>query len=142
MAEIAPKPVPEPTHCARPFWAACHEGKLRLQRCGGCGRFVAPARLACPACGAVNLTWQEASGRGRVFSFTVVHRAPDPVFRAEVPYVVAIIELDEGVRLLSNVVGCAPAALRVGMPVRAVFDAVAADIGVPKFQPELEGERV
>jgi len=138
MAE-APKPIPSPTLTSQPFWAGCREGRLRLQRCGACRQFLFAPRPACPHCGGADLAWSDVSGRGRVFSFTVVHRAPSEAFRAQVPYVVAIVELEEGVRLLANVVGCAPADVRVGMPVRAVFEPVTADIGGPKFQGDASG---
>jgi uncharacterized OB-fold protein len=133
MTEQA-KPAPSPTDANRPFWSGCAAGKLRLRRCKGCGKNHAPTRAAC-SCGGVEFDWVEVSGRGKVFSFTVVHRAPDPAFRADLPYVIAIVEFEGGGRLMSNITGCAPDAVRVGMPVRAVFETVAAGIGVPKFQP-------
>jgi uncharacterized OB-fold protein len=133
MSEHA-KPVPTPTDANRPYWSGCAEGRLRLRRCRHCGRRHAPTRAAC-SCGGVEFDWVDMSGRGRVFSYTVIHRAPDPAFRAELPYVIAIVEFDEGGRLMSNITGCAADAVRIGMPVRAVFETVAEGIGVPKFQP-------
>ena len=133
MAEHT-KPVPSPTDATQAFWAGCAAGVLRLRNCPDCAKFFAPTRAVC-ACGNSNLTWVDTSGRGRIFSYTVVHRAPDPAFRADLPYVIALVELEEGAKLLSNITGCAPAEVRVGMPVRAVFDQVAPGIGVPKFQP-------
>jgi uncharacterized OB-fold protein len=133
MSEPA-KPVPSPTDANRPFWAGCADGVLRLRRCAACGRHHAPTRAAC-ACGSVDLSWVDVSGRGTVFSYTIMHRAPDPAFRAEVPYVIAIVEFEEGGRLMSNLTGCAPDAVHVGMPVKAVFETVGEGVGVPKFQP-------
>lgn len=133
MAENT-KPVPSPTDANQSFWSGCASGVLRLRNCPRCASFLAPTRPVC-ACGNAELTWVDTSGRGRIFSYTVVHRAPDPAFRAELPYVIAVVELEEGARLLSNITGCAPAEVRVGMPVRAVFEQLAPDIGVAKFQP-------
>ena len=128
------KPVPTPTDANRPFFAGCAEGVLRLRRCLKCGRHHAPTRAACD-CGSVTFEWVQVAGRGTVFSHTVVHRAPDPAFRADLPYVIAIVEFDEGGRLMSNLINCAPDAVRVGMPVKAVFETVAEGVGVVKFEP-------
>lgn len=128
------KPVPSPTDANRPFFQGCAEGVLRLKRCTACGRQHAPTRAAC-ACGGIAFEWTQASGRGTVFSYTVVHRAPDPAFRADLPYVIAIVEFEQGGRLMSNLVNCAPDAVTVGMPVQAVFETVADGVGVVKFQP-------
>jgi len=76
-----------------------------------------------------------SSGRGVVYSFTVVHRAPDPSFKDDVPYVIAIVELDEGVRLMSNMVSCSPEAVHIDMPVEALFETVSEGVGVAKFRP-------
>jgi uncharacterized OB-fold protein len=86
-------------------------------------------------CGKSDFVWTDASGRGEVFSYTVLHRAPDPAFRGDLPYVVAIVALAEGPRLLANVIGCLPEAVSVGLPVHAVFETVAPNIGIAKFQP-------
>jgi uncharacterized OB-fold protein len=86
------------------------------------------------ACGATAAEWTAVSGRGTVFSYTVVHRAPDPAFKAELPYVIAIVALEEGGRLMSNLIGTEPDSVRIGMPVQAVFETVAEGIGVPKFR--------
>lgn len=133
MAETA-KPIPSPTETTGPFWAGCAAGKLRLRHCARCNRYFAPTRMAC-SCGSGELPWVDTSGRGTVFSFTIVHRAPDPAFRAETPYVIAVVELEEGARLLSNVIGCRPDDVRIGMKVTAAFEEVAPAIGVHKFRP-------
>jgi hypothetical protein len=130
----AMKPVPSPNDANRPFWAGCAEGVLRMQRCAACGRHLAPTRAACP-CGGMALSWVDTSGRGKVFSYTVVHRAPDPAFKADLPYVIAIVEFDEGGRLMSNIIGCKPDAVKIGMQVQAVFETVGEGIGVAKFKP-------
>jgi uncharacterized OB-fold protein len=131
---IPAKPSPSPSDATAPFWAACAEGRLRLRACTACGARFTPTRAAC-GCGCTRLEWVEASGRGTVFSYTVVHRAPDPAFRAELPYVIAIVALEDGGRLMSNVIGCAADAVRIGLPVRAVYETVGEGVGVPKFTP-------
>ncbi len=129
------KPLPSPTDATRPFWSGCAAGVLRLRRCTRCDRMRGPSRLVCECGRSDDFVWTDACGRGRIFSYTVIHRAPDPAFRAEVPYVVAVIALDEGPHLLSNVIGCSPDRIEIGMAVRAVFETVAQDIGVAKFEP-------
>ena len=133
MAEHT-KPVPALTDANQVFWSACAAGVLRLRHCTRCGKSLAPTRAVC-TCGNPELTWADVTGRGKVFSYTLVHRAPDPAFRADLPYVIAIVELDEGAKLMSNITGCAPGEVRIGMPVQAVFEQPAPGIGVPKFQP-------
>lgn len=128
------KPVPSPTDANRPFWSGSAEGVLRLRRCDACGRCHGPTRVAC-SCGSIALTWVDTDGLGKVFSFTVVHRAPDPAFRADLPYVIALVEFDGGGRLMSNIIGCPPEAVHIGMPVAAVFETVSDGIGVTKFKP-------
>ncbi|MCA3072673.1 MAG: Zn-ribbon domain-containing OB-fold protein [Rhodocyclaceae bacterium] len=129
----ATKPIPAPTDNTAPFWSGCAAGELRLRKCAACGVFRSPTRMVC-ACGATAAEWTAVSGRGTVFSYTVVHRAPDPAFKAELPYVIAIVALDEGGRLMSNLVGTEPDSVRIGMPVQAMFETVAEGIGVPKFR--------
>ena len=127
------KPVPSPNDATAPFWSGCAQGVMRLRHCAACGKVSAPTRAVC-ACGNAELGWKDCSGRGTVFSYTVVHRAPDPAFRADVPYVIAVVELEEGARLMSNVIGCPPAEVRIGMKVSAVYETVAENVGVPKFR--------
>lgn len=133
MSEVA-KPLPSPTEATRPFWSAAAEGKLKLKRCTACGRHHAPTRAAC-VCGSTDFAWAEVSGHGTVFSFTVVHRAPDPAFRGEVPYVIAVVEFAEGARLMANLGGVAPADVKIGMAVKTVFHTAAEGVGVPRFEP-------
>jgi uncharacterized protein len=130
----ATKPLPSPTDATQPFWSGCSSGVLRLRSCSHCDRFRGPSRIVCE-CGQSDFVWTDACGRGRVFSYTVVHRAPDPAFRADLPYVVAIVALEEGPHLLSNIIGCAPEAVLIDMPVEAVFEILTDDIGTAKFKP-------
>ena len=108
-------PLPRPTPLSQPHWDGCREGELRVQRCRDCSAFVFIPQPVCTRCFSEALDWVATNGRGTVYSFTVVHRPQRPSFR--VPYVVAIIELDEGFHMLTNLVDVAPDDVRVGMPV-------------------------
>lgn len=112
-------PIPVPTPLTAPYWEACRRGVLALQRCASCGRFVHFPRRACPHCGGADLPFTEVSGRGVVHTFSVVHRGFLPGFTP--PYVIAWIDLPEGVRVFGNVVGGDPEEVRIGMPVRLTF---------------------
>jgi uncharacterized protein len=122
----APRPYPVPDRDTAPFWEAAREGRLVLPRCLSCGRCHFYPRAICPHCMGERLEWVAASGRGSVHSFTVVHRPP-PGFEDQSPYVVALIDLEEGVRMMSWVTGCDPAEVRIGLPVEVVFPAGPAD---------------
>ena len=139
MSEQAPpveKPLPEPSDVSRPYWEGLTEGELRLQRCAQCRRYVFYPRRFCPHCLCERLDWVPASGRGKVYSYTIVRRAMNPAFAAEVPYVFAIVELEVGPRVTTNIVNCPPEDVRVDMPVKAAYDRVTAEISLLKFEPE------
>ncbi|HEX9810245.1 MAG TPA: Zn-ribbon domain-containing OB-fold protein [Alphaproteobacteria bacterium] len=129
------KPLPYPSAESRPFWEAARRHRLMVQKCGRCGRFRFPPAARCPHCLAAEHEWTEVSGRGRVFSFVTYHRLYHEGWDGEIPYVVAVIELEEGPRLLSTVTGVAPNEVRCDMPVRVVFDDVTEDVTLPKFAP-------
>ena len=128
-------PLPRPTRLSRPHWEGCREGVLRVQRCRACGQFVFIPQPICTRCQADALDWVASSGRGVVYSYTVVHRPPRPAFAA--PYVVAIVELEEGWHMLSNLVDVAPDAVHVGMPVAVRFRAMSDAITLPYFGPDV-----
>lgn len=124
------RPYPEPDGETRPFWDSIAEGRLRLQRCSACGRHVFYPRSVCPHCMSAQLDWIDASGRASVYSFTVVHRAP-PGFADEAPYVVALVELAEGPRMLTRLLDVDPGDAAVGM---AVELAIGGDPPLPYFK--------
>ena len=129
------KPLPRMTHDSREYWNFAREGQLMLRACRQCACLFYYPRMLCPRCTSDDLGWQRASGRGTVYACTSVYRAPHDAFRAEVPYVVAIVELAEGVRLMSNITGCDADAVAIGMPVELWFDAAGEDFRIPKFRP-------
>lgn len=129
------KPLPIPDDDTRPFWDSLKEHKLRVQKCSQCGRFRFPPRAICPYCMSLDSEWTEAKGKGKVYSFTVVHRPYTPAFEHELPYVVAIVELEEGIYLITNIVGCKPEEVKIGMEVEASFEDVTPEFSLHKFQP-------
>lgn len=129
------KPVPVPSEDSKPYWEAAGQGELKLQRCLDCGAFRFPPAVLCPECSSRSAEWTAVSGRGKVYSYVVFHRAYHPAFAADLPYAVACIELEEGPRLLSNVVGVGPDGIRCDMPVEVVFEPVSGEISLPKFRP-------
>lgn len=134
------KPLPEPSESTRPFWEGTRAHELRLQRCRDCRKHIFYPRLVCPFCLSDNLDWVIASGKGKVYSYTVVRRAMHPAFREDVPYVLAIVQLEEGPRITTNIVGVPPQEVRVDMPVRAAYDDVTPDLTLLKFEPLLGSE--
>ena len=130
-----PQPLPEISPEMAPFWEAARAHRLVVQRCAGCGTLRFPARDICSRCLSRNADWAPVSGRGTVFSFAVMHQVYHPGFADAVPYAVVVVELEEGVRMLSNMVDCPVHELAIGMPVEVVFDDVTPEVTLPKFRP-------
>ena len=128
------KPLPTIDDGNRPFWAAARAGRLELQRCGACQHVRYPISPVCPRCLSAAFTWRALSGRGTVHSTIVFHQVYHPGFANDVPYNVSLVQLDEGPRLFSNVVGVPPSSVKVGDRVRAVFDAVTPEVTIPRFE--------
>ena len=128
-----PIPLPLPTARSLPHWEGCRRGELLVQRCVDCGHYVFIPQPACTRCLSDNLEWVPSSGSGTIYSYTVVHRPQQPVF--EVPYAIAIIEMAEGWHMLSNIVGCPPEDVRIGMPVEVEFRRMSDEITLPLFHP-------
>jgi len=117
------RPVPLPTAETRPFWEACNKGELLYQRCRGCGHVQSYPRGHCEACQALDLEWKRSSGRGSIYTFTVAFRAPTAAFKADVPYAIAIVDMDEGFRLMVNILNCEHSEIAIGGAIRIVFKA-------------------
>lgn len=129
------KPLPIPSELSKPFWEACRRHELLIQRCQNCKVFRFPPAILCPECLSEEGQWERVSGRGKVFSFVVFRRLYHPAFEADLPYTVALVELDEGARLISNIVDCPPERVVCDMPVEVVFDDVTSEVTLPKFRP-------
>lgn len=130
-----PRLLPEPTPVTKPFWEAAHKHVLSIQRCMDCRMHVFYPRGLCPGCGSDALEWVQASGKGTVYSFTIARRPTARELADKVPYVIAIVELDEGPHMASNVVDCDVESVRVGQPVQAVFEDVSDEITLVHFRP-------
>jgi uncharacterized OB-fold protein len=128
--------VPGMTELTAPYWDAAREGRLVVQHCRGCDAVWHPPLPRCPHCHGADLDWATASGRGAVHTYTIVDHPTHVALNDAVPYVVAMIELEEGPRLIANVRECAPEDVRVGMPVRVVFERVDAETVLPQFVPD------
>jgi uncharacterized OB-fold protein len=127
-------PSPNTSGTSAAHWKAAGEGRLALPYCAACVQFFWPARAGCPHCGGTP-AWRDASGTGKLASWSVVHRAVRPELKEATPYVVALVQLDEGPRLFTNVIGTPPQALRVGQRVRCRFEpALDPSIVVPVFE--------
>ena len=137
MATPYTKPLPRPLspELTRPFWEAARRHELLMPRCTMCDHVFFYPRSECPRCLSANLEWVKVSGRARLHSFTVVRQPANAAFRDDVPYVYAVVQLDEGPRLVSNLVQCDIDALRVDMPLEAVFDDVTPEWTLVKFKP-------
>ncbi|MCA9501641.1 MAG: Zn-ribbon domain-containing OB-fold protein [Spirochaetaceae bacterium] len=124
---------------SRAYWEGCGRGELVLQRCRDCGTVQHRPRAICATCLSSGIEHFVASGRGTVYTYSVVRQNQMPAFREAVPYVVAYVQLEEGPQLLTNVVGCAPEAVSIGMPVRVDFVPTPGPrgepLGVPRFVP-------
>ena len=127
--------LPAPSTESQPFWDALARHELVVQRCGSCGRFWFPPANRCQHCWSERFAWTAVSGRGRLYSFTVFRRAYAPELADQLPYVVGVVELDEGPRLITNVVGCEPDEVRVDMPVEVVFEDLADGVVLHAFRP-------
>ncbi|MFL5280746.1 MAG: Zn-ribbon domain-containing OB-fold protein [Rhodopila sp.] len=134
MSQTVTKPVPVPDDISVPFFDGARDGRLMLQHCTGCGKWSFPVRERCPHCFAAKLEWRAASGRGTLYTFTIMHQVMNPGFASSVPYNVAQVDLEEGVRMVSNVIGISNEALKVGMKLEAVFEDVGDNVRLPKFR--------
>jgi len=131
------KPLPIPDEDSQPFWEGLRAHKIVLQRCCQCGSYRFPPRSLCPHCLSLESEWREVSGRGKVYSFSVIHHVYRPGFADEVPYVVALIDLEEGIRITSNIVSCTPEEVKIGMDVEAIFADVTPEITLHQFRPSI-----
>jgi uncharacterized OB-fold protein len=128
------RPLPRITPDNLPFWEAARRHQLRLQRCGACGRVWWPPGPLCPHCLCEHFEWAQLSGRGTVSSFVVFHKAYFPSFADAIPYAVVQVELEEGPRLIADLVDVSPSEVRIGLPVTVVFDDVTPEISIPRFR--------
>jgi uncharacterized protein len=129
------KPLPKPTQWSQPFWDAAREHRLVLRRCDACGTYQHPPYPSCEVCYGEEFGWVEAAGRATLFAYAVNYSAVPLAFLADLPYVTAIVELAEGVRMISNIVECDHDGLRNGMELEVVFTDVSDECTLPQWKP-------
>ncbi len=128
--------IPPVSPTTQPYWEGAARGQLMLQQCSACGQRPFPPHTHCEQCGSADLAWQAASGKGTIYTYTISYRAPHPVFRDQCPMVIAVVELDEGPRLITNIIECDPDHVAVGMAVEAAFEKIDdSDVVLPVFRP-------
>jgi uncharacterized protein len=137
MATEYSKPLPRPIspEFTRPFWEAAKRHELVMPRCKTCDQVFFYPRSECPRCLSNHLEWVRVSGRGRLHTYTIVYQPANVAFRDDTPYIYAVVQLDEGPRMVSNVVQCDLDAVKVDMPLEAIFDDVTAECTLVKFKP-------
>ena len=134
MAE-GQKVIPVPNPDSFEYWAGAKRRELLIQHCRSCGKFQFYPRVFCMSCLSEDIEWSRSSGHGSVYSFSVIHRAPGKAFVRDLPYTVAMVELEEGVRMMTNIVDCPPERVQIGMQVEVVFEDLSEEIALPKFRP-------
>jgi uncharacterized OB-fold protein len=129
------KPIPKASPETQPFWDGCAIGELRIEHCASCEKYYFPPRPFCPSCQSTDVEWRTVTGAAKLHTYTISHRAA-PGFEDDVPYAIAIVELDEGPRMMTSIVGVenTPELLVLDMPLRVAFDR-RGDVNVPVFTP-------
>lgn len=129
---MSDQPLPNPRPWSEPFWEGTREGRLLLQECRDCGETICYPKKYCPECGSADLGWRESSGRGTIYTYSTIRKNPPSAFEDELPYTTAIVELEEGVRMMSMILS-EPEGVACGVPVEVEFEQVTAEISLPRF---------
>ncbi len=128
--------IPASTKLTQPYWDATRRGELVIQFCQACSQSTFPPRAHCPDCGSSKLQWRQVSGKGTIYSYTIAHRPPHPVFADQCPMAIAVVELEEGPRMMSNIVDVELENVTVGMEVQVAFESIDdSDVMLPVFSP-------
>lgn len=131
-----PRFEPQPSELTTPFWDATKEDRYLVQWCGACNAAIYYPREVCPTClSSDQLDWRESPGRGEIYTYNVMHKAGVPFMADRVPYVVALVTLDEGARVLTNIVNCDPSTVKVGMPVQLAWEELSDGRKLAVFEP-------
>ena len=126
---------PQKDHDSIPYWEHLKEHKARLQKCEKCGRFRFPPYPSCPYCGVMGGNWEPISGKGAVYSWITIHHAIDPRLASETPFVIVLVDLEEGPRVTGRLVGCNGDQMKIGMQVKALYDDIDAELTLLNFEP-------
>lgn len=129
------KPLPVPDADSKVFWDGCKAHQLKFQRCLECGQIRWPPGIICPQCYSQETEWIRSNGKGKIFTYAIYHQAFHPAFKGDLPYVVAVVEMEEGPLMLTNIVGCSKELLHCEMPVEVVWEDVTEELSLPKFTP-------
>lgn len=133
--KVPAKPLPRPQDpIEQEFWNRCQDGHLYFQRCGNCGTFRHLPRYMCAKCGSPEFSWERSTGKGTLFSWTVTHQALHPAFAEDLPFVAAVVELEEGVRMATRLIDCDPDTLELDLPVELDFELISAEFRLPVFR--------
>jgi uncharacterized OB-fold protein len=130
-----PRPVPQPDEDSAPFWEAAARHELVIQSCASCGTLRHPPRPMCPACRSTDVTWAKATGRGRVWSWVVAHPPVLPAFAEKVPYNVVVIQLEEGIRMIGNIIDVPLDQITEGLEVTVTFEDLEEGVSLPAWRP-------
>jgi len=134
VSDAAQRPAPERRNAGAEFWKAAARGVLMLPKCEACARFFWHPRTHCPRCGSSQVGWAKSTGLGRIHTYTVVRQSGDPYFKTKLPYAVAMVELEDGVRLMSNIVDTPLEALAIDLAVEVLFERVDDTMAIPLFR--------
>ena len=129
------KPLPVINEDNAPYWEYAGKHELRMQQCMRCGYIRFPPGIICPKCHSMEAQWTRLSGKGKIYSYVVYHHAYHPAFEKDIPYVVAIIQLNEGPQMESNIIHCKLEDISIDMPLEVCFDDITDKIALPKFRP-------
>lgn len=135
------KPIPVPDETSLPFFQGARAHRLMIQRCAACGAAHWPVKTRCAVCLSTQIAWMQASGRATLYTFSLVHQVVHPGFASEVPYILAEVDLQEGLRVISTIVDCPQAELCIGMPLDVTFLDITDEVSLPAFRPAHRSER-
>lgn len=133
---MAERPLPVIDADTRPFWEACAQHELRIQHCQACGSYIFYPRAVCPNCMSDQLMWEKISGHGRLYSYTIAYRPSEPFFADRVPLVIGLVQLEEGPRMMTNIVNCPFEELQCDLPVHVIFEDTSEGLTLPLFVPD------
>jgi uncharacterized protein len=139
MTAADPRPLPDRRGATAIYWEGVQNGKLLFQRCSRCEASFFPARVVCPHCGSEEVSWFESAGKGTVYSHSTVQFHPNPAYSHLVPYVVALVDVEPGCRVATNLVDCDPTSVQIGMEVEVVYRNLRPDFVAPYFRPVTKG---
>ena len=135
---LKPRPRPQDP-VEQEFWRRCQGGRLHFQRCSSCGTWRHLPRYMCAHCSSPDFRWEPSSGKGKLFSWTVTHQALHPAFAAEIPFVAAVVELEEGVRMATRLIDCPLSEIALDLPLELTFEMLDDDFRLPVFRPVVAG---